>query len=102
VTAAFLDEGLTIGASQATFVVSVPVTVAPSVFATYRASVVAYAAGSWVVLSGTIRNDQAAMGGMRRQPGDEPLHSAMTGVLGEAWQCLERIADQLRENARGP
>ena len=107
VVAAFVAEGLTpaAGSQDAGLVASVPVDVAPSVPATYRATIVMVDSSSSIALTGTIRNEQgAAMGqymtGMRLDPGDQPLHSAMTGKLGEAWQRLERVAARLRSDNR--
>lgn len=101
---AFVDEGLTVaaGSEEPSLLVTVPVDIASGVYVTYRANIVAGSIDSRIVLTGTVRNEQGAaagesLGGVRLDPGDAPLHNEMTGLLGEAWQRLERIADGLRE-----
>ena len=74
---------------------------------TYRTNIIADSTGSRVLLSATVRIEQGAaagehLTGMRLDPGDQPLHSEMTGDLGEACDRLERIASVLRQQGEAP
>lgn len=100
VEAAFVEEGLAVASANGGVVTSMPIDLTASTPLTYRAAVLADSGGARVILSGTIRNNLgAALGasitGMRLDPGDQPLHSAMKGDLGEAWQRVVRIARRL-------
>lgn len=101
--AAFVDEDLTVatGSPEGGFVVSTPdeiSVVGVVMLITYRATIVAEGTTSRVILSGTLRNTQAAAFATvagTADPGEQPLHSEMKGRFGEAWQRLERIAARL-------
>jgi len=101
--AAFVAEGLNVssGSAEGGTITTVPVDAAQMVPATYRATIVTIDSQTVVVLSGNIRNNSGAlmaqaMTGLKPDAPEFPLHSAMKGDLGKAWQRLERVAARLR------
>lgn len=103
--AAFVEEGLNIaqGSGDGGVITTVPIDEMEMTPTTYRAALISTDSTTVVIFSGSIENRAGAfmaqaITGLHPDAPTFPLHSAMTGDLGKAWQRLERVAARLRQS----